>query len=71
VSTRTLAVGLRPAPGQGPADRGQPVRPAGRVHWDDPLSLSAEIEAAVVQVMTYLVENEYAALHGIWAAKCW
>lgn len=36
--------------------------PATEVHWDDPQRLPAEIEAAVVQVMTYLVENEYAAL---------
>lgn len=36
--------------------------PATQVHWDDPFSLPAEIEEAVVQVMTYLVENEYAAL---------
>jgi hypothetical protein len=36
--------------------------PATEVHWDDPFALPAEIEGAVVQVMTYLVENEYAAL---------
>ncbi len=36
--------------------------PATEVHWDDPFTLPAEIEGAVVQVMTYLVENEYAAL---------
>jgi hypothetical protein len=36
--------------------------PATAVHWDDPFSLPTEIEGAVVQVMTYLVENEYAAL---------
>jgi hypothetical protein len=36
--------------------------PATEVPWDDPFSLPVEIEAAVVQVMTYLVENEYAAL---------
>lgn len=36
--------------------------PETEVHWDDPFVLPAEIEGAVVQVMTYLVENEYAAL---------
>ncbi len=32
------------------------------VQWDAPFSLPAEVEGAVIQVMTYLVENEYAAL---------
>ncbi|MFA3879476.1 ferritin-like domain-containing protein [Streptomyces sp. MMCC 100] len=32
------------------------------VPWDTPFALPDEIEAAVVQVMTYLVENEQAAL---------
>jgi hypothetical protein len=32
------------------------------VRWDAPFTLPAEIEASVVQVMTYLVENEYAAM---------
>jgi hypothetical protein len=36
--------------------------PAVEVAWDDPFTLPAEIESAVVQVMTYLVENEQAAL---------
>ncbi|MBV9450024.1 MAG: hypothetical protein JO345_29470 [Streptosporangiaceae bacterium] len=36
--------------------------PATEVHWDDAFYLPPEIEGAVVQVMTYLVENEYAAL---------
>ncbi|MGH3155967.1 MAG: ferritin-like domain-containing protein [Streptosporangiaceae bacterium] len=36
--------------------------PETEVHWDDPFALPAEIEGAVVQLMTYLVENEYAAL---------
>lgn len=36
--------------------------PETEVRWNDPFSLPAEIEGAVVQVMTYLVENEYAAL---------
>ena len=36
--------------------------PATEVPWDDGFHLPAEIEGAVVQVMTYLVENEYAAL---------
>jgi hypothetical protein len=36
--------------------------PATEVHWDEPFALPPEIEGAVVQVMTYLVENEYAAL---------
>ncbi len=36
--------------------------PATAVDWDSPVSLPAEIEAAVVQVMTYLVENEQVAL---------
>ncbi|HEV7534408.1 MAG TPA: ferritin-like domain-containing protein [Acidimicrobiia bacterium] len=36
--------------------------PATAVHWSAPLDHDAEIEAAVVQVMTYLVENEQAAL---------
>jgi hypothetical protein len=36
--------------------------PAVEVPWDDPFTLPAEIESAVVQVMTYLVENEQAAL---------
>jgi len=36
--------------------------PGTAVSWDAPFELPAEIEAAVVQVMTYLVENEQAAL---------
>src|SRR5205814_9634457 len=32
------------------------------VDWDDPFELPPAIETAVVQVMTYLVENEQAAL---------
>ncbi|MFD2355344.1 hypothetical protein ACFSTC_47920 [Nonomuraea ferruginea] len=36
--------------------------PVAAVDWDTPFELPAEIEAAVVQVMTYLVENEQAAL---------
>lgn len=36
--------------------------PATAVDWDAPFALPDEIEAAVVQVMTYLVENEQAAL---------
>ena len=36
--------------------------PATAVDWDAPVALPDEIEAAVVQVMTYLVENEQAAL---------
>ncbi|HEY2765474.1 MAG TPA: ferritin-like domain-containing protein [Pseudonocardiaceae bacterium] len=36
--------------------------PATAVDWDAPIDVPAEVEAAVVQVMTYLVENEQAAL---------
>ncbi len=36
--------------------------PATAVPWDAPFELPVEVEAAVVQVMTYLVENEHAAL---------
>jgi hypothetical protein len=36
--------------------------PDTEVAWDAPFTLPAEVEGAVVQVMTYLVENEYAAL---------
>jgi hypothetical protein len=36
--------------------------PATEISWDAAEDLPAEIEAAVVQVMTYLVENEQAAL---------
>ncbi len=36
--------------------------PATAVDWDAATALPAEIETAVVQVMTYLVENEQAAL---------
>lgn len=36
--------------------------PARAVDWDDPFELEPDVEAAVVQVMTYLVENEQAAL---------
>ena len=36
--------------------------PATAVDWDEPFDLPDEVEAAVVQVMTYLVENENAAL---------
>jgi hypothetical protein len=36
--------------------------PATAVDWDEPFALPPDIEAAVVQVMTYLVENEQAAL---------
>ncbi|HYO92486.1 MAG TPA: hypothetical protein VEQ40_12655 [Pyrinomonadaceae bacterium] len=36
--------------------------PATAVNWDAQFELPSEIEAAVVQVMTYLIENETAAL---------
>jgi len=36
--------------------------PATAVDWDEPFDLPVEVEAAVVQVMTYLIENENAAL---------
>ncbi|HUR02172.1 MAG TPA: hypothetical protein VM347_06520 [Nonomuraea sp.] len=36
--------------------------PATAIGWDTPFDLPAEIEGAVVQVMTYLIENEQAAL---------
>jgi hypothetical protein len=36
--------------------------PASAVDWDAEFSLPADVEAAVVQVMTYLVENEQVAL---------
>lgn len=36
--------------------------PATAIDWDAPFELPDEIEAAVVQVMTYLIENEVAAL---------
>ncbi len=36
--------------------------PATAINWDQPFELTAEIESAVVQVMTYLIENENAAL---------
>ncbi|MGH9226531.1 MAG: ferritin-like domain-containing protein [Acidimicrobiales bacterium] len=36
--------------------------PATAVDWSVPFSLDPDVEAAVVQVMTYLVENENAAL---------
>ncbi len=36
--------------------------PATAIAWNEPFELPDEIEAAVVQVMTYLVENEQAAL---------
>jgi hypothetical protein len=36
--------------------------PAVAVDWDEPFELPDEVEAAVVQVMTYLIENENAAL---------
>jgi TusA-related sulfurtransferase len=36
--------------------------PATAIPWDTPFTIPDEIESAVVQVMTYLVENEQAAL---------
>ncbi|HET9050576.1 MAG TPA: ferritin-like domain-containing protein [Candidatus Dormibacteraeota bacterium] len=36
--------------------------PRTAIAWDEPFEISEEAEAAVVQVMTYLVENENAAL---------
>lgn len=36
--------------------------PATAVDWDAPFELPSEVESAVVQVMTYLIENETAAL---------
>ncbi len=36
--------------------------PATAIDWDTPFELEPEIETAVVQVMTYLIENETAAL---------
>lgn len=36
--------------------------PATAIEWDAPFQLLPEVESAVVQVMTYLIENEIAAL---------
>jgi hypothetical protein len=36
--------------------------PATAIDWDAPFELPSEIESAVIQVMTYLIENEVAAL---------
>lgn len=36
--------------------------PATAVDWEQPFDLPVEVESAVVQVMTYLIENENAAL---------
>jgi hypothetical protein len=36
--------------------------PATAINWDEPFEIAPEIETAVVQVMTYLIENENAAL---------
>lgn len=36
--------------------------PARAIEWSQPVELPAEVEDAVVQVMTYLIENETAAL---------
>jgi hypothetical protein len=36
--------------------------PATAIDWEAPFELPAEVESAVVQVMTYLIENETAAL---------
>jgi hypothetical protein len=36
--------------------------PATAIAWHEPFELASDVEAAVVQVMTYLVENEQAAL---------
>jgi hypothetical protein len=36
--------------------------PVSAIPWDEPFELPAEVEDAVVQVMTYLIENETAAL---------
>jgi hypothetical protein len=36
--------------------------PATAIEWDAPFELPEEVESAVVQVMTYLIENEMAAL---------
>jgi len=36
--------------------------PATAVDWDEPFELDPDVEGAVVQVMTYLIENENAAL---------
>jgi hypothetical protein len=36
--------------------------PATAIDWDAPFELLPEVESAVVQVMTYLIENEIAAL---------
>jgi len=36
--------------------------PATAVDWDEPFELPADVEAAVVQVMTYLIENENAVM---------
>jgi hypothetical protein len=36
--------------------------PATAVPWDEPFTLADDVESAVVQVMTYLVENEQVAL---------
>ena len=53
---RPRPAALRPGRGRSQWD------PATAIDWDAPSDLPADIEAAVVQVMTYLVENEQAAL---------
>jgi hypothetical protein len=39
-----------------------PWNPNTAIPWDDPFDLEEDVEIAVVQVMTYLIENENAAL---------
>ncbi len=36
--------------------------PATAIPWDAPIDQPAEVEDAIVQIMTYLIENETAAL---------
>jgi hypothetical protein len=36
--------------------------PATAINWNEPFALPDEVESAVVQIMTYLIENETAAL---------
>ncbi len=36
--------------------------PASAINWDTPFELPEEIESAIVQIMTYLIENETVAL---------
>src|SRR5262249_54934428 len=59
---RKIEIGAGDAPQMSARAAGARGAPATAVPWESEFDLPAEVEDAIVQVMTYLIENETAAL---------